>query len=446
MAMKTTEITITFSKTGVQPPVHLAGSFSDPAWQPKLMQYTIGPDKQYRFHAEIYVDSGSSYQYKFRVGEGGWWLLDENSPTVTDDQGNRNNLLVVPQKNKIETLDSRSSTNRPALVVEKTGVEPRHGDDFGDSATLNQKEAQRMRSQDAEPDQIIVIDDAAKESANTAADVADAAALLDVEQSTPPISDAEAGRIGLRRLSQTPIAEVAAVASEVSDSAALLDKDDLPLRLEMPSSFIVDGGSAEAETPGSGEVTPWEERVPRFAHECVQPPNSEVKPAQPPEVQQESSEEDERNCIDPNDPSIEDFPCERHLILERVKTSATRLSEDETVWQALSQCPVAGGDQPEHPERSERPEQSESSSSSPGRVAGEVRTPPLDSIPEEHSYTGDGFSVLPGTMHMKYNQSESGSLGYNQHEALATHNEEPELTAEPSNKGFFTSRYPRHHL
>ena len=88
-----------------------------------------------------------------------------------------------------------------------------------------------MRSQDTEPDQIIVIDDAAKESANTAADVADAAALLDVEQPTPPISDAEAGRIGLRRLSQTPIADVAAVASEVSDSAALLDKDDLPVRL-----------------------------------------------------------------------------------------------------------------------------------------------------------------------------------------------------------------------
>ena len=109
-------------------------------------------------------------------------------------------------------------------------MEPRHGDDFGDRATFNQKEAQRMRSQDTEPDQIIVIDDAAKESANTAADVADAAALLDVEQPTPPISDAEAGRIGLRRLSQTPIADVAAVASEVSDSAALLDKDDLPVR------------------------------------------------------------------------------------------------------------------------------------------------------------------------------------------------------------------------
>ena len=88
-----------------------------------------------------------------------------------------------------------------------------------------------MRSLDADPDLVMVSDKAATDSANTAAEVADAATSLDIEQPTPPISDAEAGRIGLRRLSQTPITDVANVASEVSDSAALLDTDELGVRL-----------------------------------------------------------------------------------------------------------------------------------------------------------------------------------------------------------------------
>ena len=204
----------------------------------------------------------------------------------------------------------------------------------------------------------------------------------------------------------------------------------------MPPPFTVNGANTESETPGSGQVTPWEDRAPRFAHECVQRPPSEDEPAQPPEVQQRSSEEDKDNSVDLNDPSIEDFPRERHLILERVKISAARLSEDETVWQSLSQCPAAGGDH--QAQSSEHSEQSESSSLPPGRVAGEGRTPSLDSIPEEHAYAGEGFSALPGSMHAKHDQSEFEGLGYRRNEQLATHREEPEPPAnvyEPNSAG-----------
>lgn len=50
---------------------------------------------------------------------------------------------------------------------------------------------------------------------------------LDREAATPPISDEDAGRIGYRRMSQTPIPEVAETAAEVADSAATLDKDSM---------------------------------------------------------------------------------------------------------------------------------------------------------------------------------------------------------------------------
>lgn len=59
--------------------------------------------------------------------------------------------------------------------------------------------------------------------ARTAAEVADSAALLDKENPEPDISDEEAGRLGLRRLSSTPISIVARTAAEVADSAQALD-------------------------------------------------------------------------------------------------------------------------------------------------------------------------------------------------------------------------------
>jgi hypothetical protein len=63
--------------------------------------------------------------------------------------------------------------------------------------------------------------------ANVAAEVADSAALLDQGQPTPPISDEEAGRIGYRRMSNTPIPEVAMTAAEVADVAAKLEESTI---------------------------------------------------------------------------------------------------------------------------------------------------------------------------------------------------------------------------
>jgi hypothetical protein len=126
---------------------------------------------------------------------------------------------------KVKGAEAARQLSPPTVIVEKTGSEPRHGDSFGVNATVEQKDAHKMRGLDAEPDQVRVRDEATRNAADTAAEVADSAAALDLEPPTPPITDREAGRIGLRRMSLTPIANVAAVASEVSESAALLDKE-----------------------------------------------------------------------------------------------------------------------------------------------------------------------------------------------------------------------------
>ena len=44
MASARIPVTITYHKAGTQPPVYVAGSFSDPAWEPQEMKFTTGDD------------------------------------------------------------------------------------------------------------------------------------------------------------------------------------------------------------------------------------------------------------------------------------------------------------------------------------------------------------------------------------------------------------------
>ena len=116
--------------------------------------------------------------------------------SVTDDQGNKNNIIEVRdfQKNaskgplealKQEFAESRSGASTPGFV-------------------------------------------------RTAAEVADSAALLDKDPPDPEIPDDEAGRLGVRRLTATPIPEVAKTAAEVADTAKQLDSEEVsaPLRVD----------------------------------------------------------------------------------------------------------------------------------------------------------------------------------------------------------------------
>ena len=72
-------------------------------------------DGEYTFSTGFDVEKGE-YQYKFRLGPGDWWVLDETKPTgrqklarkresitnkwtiVDDGTGIRNNLLIVESK------------------------------------------------------------------------------------------------------------------------------------------------------------------------------------------------------------------------------------------------------------------------------------------------------------------------------------------------------------
>ena len=73
--------TITFEKDNVQPPVFVAGSFTD--WSPIEMTHETTKSNgslKNSFSYKASLNPGE-YQYKFRLGAGDWWVLDESGQT-----------------------------------------------------------------------------------------------------------------------------------------------------------------------------------------------------------------------------------------------------------------------------------------------------------------------------------------------------------------------------
>ena len=75
---KTVSTTIDFSSPGAQPPVYVAGDFT--GWEAIEMEFDTKNGENH-FHKKFEVDAGSKHQYKFRLGPGDWWVLNETAPT-----------------------------------------------------------------------------------------------------------------------------------------------------------------------------------------------------------------------------------------------------------------------------------------------------------------------------------------------------------------------------
>ncbi|KAE8454152.1 hypothetical protein EG329_005077 [Mollisiaceae sp. DMI_Dod_QoI] len=496
-------VTVKYSKPGTQPPIFLAGSFSDPAWHPQEMEYTTDKNNEHEFYKKVQVEGGKEYQYKFRLGLGDWWTLNEDSPTVTDDIGNKNNLLsipkieekatdseeqepiprepepeqtdstppaemekektpsieetmgtretddalfadeiikdmdkekeevkapaveepvephptpAIPEKPQTEHIEEAKHTNEvqdvlgietserqtieeeviepipapvvdikkiqdfeetdskdvsddqmeedkavapPALVVENAESEPKQEEKSSAGATHVGHDSDHLQASETTEDMVSRNGSRTPELADVAAEVAETAATLDREEPGPPISDEEAGRIGFRRMSSTPIPQVALTAAEKPQ--------------EFVRPFDVDDGPLPE--------TPPNEKVPQFSHECCSP-SDHVEPCQheefdPYEGMRPRIEEE----IDLNDPSIKMFPTDRAGILEHLRRLQERLPEDEVKLDLAPRSPVM--------DPNIRLDKLNLSAVSPIVLA--QRSPSLCSIPEDN---GEGSNVL----------------------------------------------------
>ncbi|GAB7345906.1 hypothetical protein MBLNU457_4142t1 [Dothideomycetes sp. NU457] len=87
-------VRLTYSSPGLCPPVYVITSMSEPQWEPVEMDHTQKEDGHFHFSKEFDAEEGQ-HQYKYRLGPGDWWALDESKQTVDDGFGNRNNLINV---------------------------------------------------------------------------------------------------------------------------------------------------------------------------------------------------------------------------------------------------------------------------------------------------------------------------------------------------------------
>jgi hypothetical protein len=88
------KVTVTYSSPGLQPPVYITTSLSEPQWDLLEMDCKRTPNGEHEFAKTFHAAEGE-YQYKFRLGPGDWWVCDESKPTVADGFGARNNRLMV---------------------------------------------------------------------------------------------------------------------------------------------------------------------------------------------------------------------------------------------------------------------------------------------------------------------------------------------------------------
>ncbi|KAL1796732.1 hypothetical protein ACET3X_005272 [Alternaria dauci] len=99
--------TITFSQTGVQPPVFVTTSLND--WTPVEMdvKQDTTASGNLIFFKEFNDVAQGSYQYKIRVGED-HWVLDESKETAATDDGFRNNVIHVTPARETNSSNSES--------------------------------------------------------------------------------------------------------------------------------------------------------------------------------------------------------------------------------------------------------------------------------------------------------------------------------------------------
>ncbi|KAI0841792.1 hypothetical protein F5Y06DRAFT_293491 [Hypoxylon sp. FL0890] len=287
-------ITFQYQKKGTTPPIYVAGSFSDPPWQTQEMDVSVDQSGENIFTKRVLVDNGSEIQYKFRIGSGNWWALDDSADTVMDGRGNMNNILRVSISGPQEA-DKKAPNPR---VDELKGSAPSSGAQTPDFA-------------------------------KTAAEVAESARILDPETPEPEISDGEAGRIGYRRLSSTPIRQVSDTAMEVADVAAMLDADD---------SFSDDDIDDDIDDEYA--------MCPVFSHESVGSNGHDGNDDAGGRRDSKTASQLDNSAIedvdvDFDDPQLEAFPsANRESILAAVRRISSSIDADRTVVDGIPPSPI----------------------------------------------------------------------------------------------------------
>ncbi|KAI4144748.1 MAG: hypothetical protein LQ340_006543 [Diploschistes diacapsis] len=134
---KTHSVTITFAGNDLHPPVFVAGSFTNPPWRPEVMEAVL-PEHRQKDYGQQHVYSKTfgvpegRWEYKFRLGQGSWWVCDEKEETVQDKHGNVNNLLIVGAERGTGPAEPRTPSPQKKHATPMTAIDKVHEDEFQD--------------------------------------------------------------------------------------------------------------------------------------------------------------------------------------------------------------------------------------------------------------------------------------------------------------------------
>ncbi|PSR94271.1 hypothetical protein BD289DRAFT_480716 [Coniella lustricola] len=364
------DIIISHRAPGIHPPLYVAGSFSDPQWVPQQMDYTTGEDGINIFTKTVRLQPQQKYQYKFRVGESDWWILDETAATVTDESGNRNNLIEAPEATSATesaiqspeashdaaseeahevvdsnpiSLETRQQTDadseEPPRDADIEGTELLHQTRLGDEPDSSLTERHATATPDFVRTTIEVADTAAElDMSDTALDIPNDTAeskdskhakllaldTADVTQKTPETPAHEVDEKSQPEFTQQPAAH----------PAASSHRDNLIPEFK----FNNDEGLDIAGYTGGPDP------VRLFAHECAGVYEDDEIPA----VSETGSDNPANDAghvngnQDFNDPTLEQFPSSRDAIMSTVRKVSTSLNVDETTVEGIPISPVVG--------------------------------------------------------------------------------------------------------
>ncbi|KAK0944743.1 hypothetical protein LTR29_003756 [Friedmanniomyces endolithicus] len=375
-ATMTYPATVKYTSKGLQPPVYIFTSLSEPQWEAVEMDHETLADGENGFSKTFMADEGE-YQYKFRLGPGDWWALDETKPNVDDGAGNKNNLMVVrpltaaPQAAKQEAAKTVNAPSAPQPAV--TSPPPQ----AAPALPASQPAPQAAVSPSQQPPQILVDStpvaapslprelphpsDKSTATVPTAlpavasAPTVDAAPLLPHEQK--PTSEKPAASI-----SNPPPAIASAATSVVAPlmkhESFFPDVNASPRHNEYDDDDDNDDANLVEEDYGDDDEIfehqqsplmrhetlgyDFDERAhsPLMRHESMTPTDRIDEPdhtysrsyTAPLSLTTSTSSAADSVCpeADPNDPSLEKFPTDHVGIFQHIHRASTQLPADET--------------------------------------------------------------------------------------------------------------------
>ncbi|KAK4561654.1 hypothetical protein LTR86_004333 [Recurvomyces mirabilis] len=377
-------VIVEYASKGLQPPVYIFTSLSDPQWEAVNMDNEQKDDGEYRFYKAFQAEEGE-YQYKFRLGPGDWWAFDESKPLVDDGQGNKNNQVIVKpmQGAPLECKDKQQQGKQRDASVSQT-TQPFSPPPAGPSKPLEAVQAAIQPVVEAVKQQVAPTVEQLTSSSPAASmqpqlapiPAPEAAPLLPhekVSSAVQPVQRPTAVKIPALDTADppfaTPAAETPAAAplmkheSFFAEEKSAADNGDVPPQWEaddddvQPAEEDADKNDDDDEDhdddDDDGDDEPDEHASPLLRHESLGPDTQQHAPLMRHEsagigehcddgdvflARKASSTSSAEDSIapeaDPNDPTLEKFPTGKKAILDHIHRVSTGRHADETAGSA----------------------------------------------------------------------------------------------------------------